>query len=97
MGDTVLDLSLDNALERACSILWVVAHLSQQVPRGVGKLQRDVPLGQAWAQTIVLDFHNVLHLLTRDLMEDDDLIDAVVSDSSRRAGSPTCLRRFQST
>ena len=44
MGDTVLDLSLDNALERACSILRVVAHLSQQVPSGVGKLQRGTRL-----------------------------------------------------
>src|SRR5947207_1062633 len=76
-GDAILDLLLDDAPEGACSKLRVVAHLSQQVACGVREFQGDVPLGQAWAQAIDLNVHNVLHLLTRDLMEDDDLIDAV--------------------
>src|SRR2546428_189642 len=76
-GDTVLDLPLDDALEGACSKLRVVAHLSQQVSCSVGELQCDVPLGQAWAQAIDLDVHDVLHLLARDLMEDNDLINPV--------------------
>ena len=76
-GDTVLDLLLDDALEGACPKLRVVTHLCQQVSCGVSELQRDVPLCQARAQAIDLDVHNVLHLLTRDLMEDDDLVDAV--------------------
>src|SRR5215469_5245843 len=76
-GYTVLDLSLDDALEGTGPELRVVAHLRQQVPRGVGELQRDVPLGQALAQVFDLDVYNFLHLLSRDLMEDDDLIDAV--------------------
>src|ERR1700686_3715794 len=75
--DTVLDLSLDDALERARSILRVVAHVCQQVSRGGSELQGDVPLSQARAQAIDLDVHDVLHLLARDLMEDDDLIDTV--------------------
>src|SRR2546427_2118884 len=77
MSDTVLDLPLDDALEGTSPELRVEAHLCQQVPCGVSNLQRDVPLFQARAQAIDLDIHNVLHLLTRDLMEDDDLIDAV--------------------
>src|SRR5260370_1069643 len=76
-GDAVLDLLLNDALEGACSKLRVEAHLCQQIPCGIGELQRDVPLGQARAQTIDLDVHNIPQLLTRDLMEDDDLIDAV--------------------
>src|SRR2546423_7264252 len=77
MSDTVLDLPLDDALEGTSPELRVETHLCQQVPCGVSNLQRDVPLFQARAQAIELDVHNVLHLLTRDLMEDDDLIDAV--------------------
>src|SRR5215469_12387188 len=65
-GYTVLDLSLDDALEGTGPELRVVAHLRQQVPRG-----------QALAQVFDLDVYNFLHLLSRDLMEDDDLIDAV--------------------
>src|SRR5260221_20349 len=76
-GDAVLDFLLNDALEGACSKLRVEAHLCQQIPCSIGELQRDVPLGQARAQAIDLDVHNVLQLLTRDLMEDDDLIDAV--------------------
>src|SRR5260221_3496319 len=76
-GDAVLDLLLDDALEGTGPVLRVEAHLCQQVPCGVSELQRDVSLGQALAQANHLDLHNVLHLLTRDWMEDDDLIDAV--------------------
>src|SRR5439155_24464754 len=76
-GDTVLDLPLNDALEGTCSKLRIVAHLCQQVSCGFSEPQRDVPLLQAWAQTIDLDVHNVFHLRARDLMEDNDLIDAV--------------------
>src|SRR5258708_35388701 len=76
-SDPVLDLPLNDALEGTGPELWVVAHLCQQVAGGGSRLQRDVPLAQAQAQAIDLDLHNVLHLIARDLMEDDDLIDAV--------------------
>src|SRR5260221_1975558 len=76
-GDAVLDFLLNDALEGACSKLRVEAHHCQQIPCGTGELQRDVPLGQARAQTIDLDVHNIPQLLTRELMEDDDRIDAV--------------------
>src|SRR6266480_2708177 len=60
VGDTVLDLPLDDALEGTSPELRVEAHLCQQVPCGVSNLQRDVPLFQARAQAIDLDIHNVL-------------------------------------
>src|SRR6266704_2428127 len=72
-GDPVLDLSLDDALEGTGPKLRVVAHLRQQVACGISELQRDVPLGQALAQVFDLDVYNFLHLLTCDLMEDDEL------------------------
>src|SRR5260370_37208310 len=73
-GDAVLDLLLDDALEGTGPVLRVEAHLCQQVPGGVSELQRHVWLGQARTQANQLDLGNVLHLLTADWMEDDDLI-----------------------
>src|SRR5579872_1812484 len=40
-------------------------------------MQRDVPLFQARAQAVDLDIDDTLDLVTRDLVENDDLIDAV--------------------
>src|SRR6266496_2293823 len=76
-GNTVFNLFLDDALERARSILRVVALGCQQVFRCITQMQGDMTVCQAWSQAIDLDLHNALHLIARDLMEDDYFIDTV--------------------
>src|SRR5437588_713922 len=73
-GNTVFNLFLDDALERARSILRVVALGCQQVFRCITQVQGDMTVYQAWSQAIDLDLHNALHLIARDLLEDDYFI-----------------------
>src|SRR2546425_4415058 len=76
-GNTVLNLSLDDALERTRTILRVVALGCQQVFRCITEVQCDMTVFQAWPQAIDLDLYNALHLIAGDLMEDDYFIDTV--------------------
>src|SRR5438270_1742430 len=76
-GNTVLNLSLDDALERTRTILRVVALGCQQVFRCITEVQCDMTVFQAWLQAIDLDLYNALHLIAGDLMEDDYFIDTV--------------------
>src|SRR5579859_6961452 len=76
-GHPVLHLALDDTLERARSELRVVAHIRQQCSSLIAQEQRDMALGQALAQQVELDIHNVQHLAVLNLVEDDHLVDTV--------------------
>src|SRR5712691_5651618 len=49
-GNSILYFSLDDTLERARSILWIVAHISQHGPGLIAQMQGDMSLRQARAQ-----------------------------------------------
>src|ERR1700694_3427624 len=76
-GHAIFDLFLDDALEGARTVLWVVAQVGEKFCGGVAQVQGDVTLFQARAQAIDLYLHDAPHLITGDLVEDDDFIDAV--------------------
>src|SRR5258708_1861133 len=76
-GNAVFNFSLDDTLERTCTVLRVVAHVCQLFSGRIAQAQCDVTLGQARAQAIDLNVHNVLHLVTSDLVEDDHLVNTV--------------------
>src|ERR1700730_626505 len=76
-GYAVLDLFLDDALEGARTVLWVVAQVGEKFRGQVAQVQGDVTLFQARAQAIDLYLHDALHLIAGDLVEDDNFIDAV--------------------
>src|SRR5258706_5055069 len=40
-------------------------------------MECDVALGQAWEQEIDLNFHDLLHLIASNLLEDDHFVNAV--------------------
>src|SRR5579883_74487 len=77
VGDAVLHFALDNTLERARAELRLVSHLTEQVFGRVAEGERDVALGQARAQAVDLNLHDLLHLVAGNLVEDDDLVDTV--------------------
>src|SRR6266567_6404778 len=76
-GNAVFHLSLDDALERTGTELWIIAHVCQQFFSSIAQMECDVALGQTWAQAIDLYFHDLLHLIASNLLEDNHLVNAV--------------------
>src|SRR5581483_1967333 len=73
----VEDETLDRALERPRSIGGVEALLRDERLRVGRELERDLPLGQAPREDLRLLLDDLHELLGREVLEDDDLVDAV--------------------
>src|SRR5579884_4238803 len=71
------DLTLDRALERTRAVRRLVAAAHEVRLRIVGDLQRDPPVAQPFADAVELDLDDLLELVLRQRVEDDDLVDAV--------------------
>src|SRR5205814_10058811 len=76
-SDAVLDFALDDALERTSPELRIVTLSGKQIFGSFGKLERDVAISEARAQTVDLDFDNLPDLSALERLEDDDFVDTV--------------------
>ena len=72
-----LELLLQQPLERARAVDRVVAGVREVLERRVGELDLDLALRQPRPQPAELDLDDLLELLARQAVEDDDLVDAV--------------------
>src|SRR5438046_10756414 len=70
-GHAIFDLFLDDALEGARNVLWVVAEVGEKFRGDVVQVQGDVTLFQARAQAIDVYLHDSLHLIEVDLVQDN--------------------------
>ena len=77
LGDGVLQFLLDGALERACAIQRIEAHLGQFVECGFADFQLEVALGQAFLQALELDDRDVADVLGVQAVEDHHFVDPV--------------------
>src|SRR5262245_10729794 len=68
---------LQRPLERAGAIRRIIAFADEKVFRRVGEVHRDLPIGQPLQQTPELDVHNLLDVLARQRVEEEDLVDPV--------------------
>src|SRR5262249_13383420 len=71
------DLLLQGPLQRPRTIRLIIANPHQVSLGLIGQFQRDVAFLEAPAQTSELNLHNLLEMLFRQSVEDNDLIDAV--------------------
>jgi hypothetical protein len=77
LGDRVLDLLLDGALERPRAEHRIEAHAGNLRQRGIGDFELHLLLFQAFGQALELDARDGLDMLRVQAMEDHDFIDAV--------------------
>src|SRR5438477_3655244 len=75
--ERVLDVALNRAAQRPGAHRRVVTLLDQQLLRLVGQLDRNLVLAHLLAQAAEHQFDDVGDLFLRQLVEDDDLVDAV--------------------
>src|SRR5215218_9313816 len=73
----VFDHALQHALQGARAEGWIVAFLGEFVEGFVGELDRYVAFDELLAEALYLDLDDVAHVLTLELVEDDDLVDPV--------------------
>src|SRR4029453_7663784 len=77
VGQRVLDVALDRPAQRARSHRGVPALVDEQVLRVLRELELQLALGQRLADAAQEELHDGLDLVLRELVEDDDLVDAV--------------------
>ena len=77
VGERILDAALDRAAQRPGAHRRVVALLDEQLLRVVGELDRRLVLRHLLAQALEQEVDDLRDLLLRELVEDDDLVDAV--------------------
>ena len=68
---------LNGPLQRSGPIRWIIPFLHEEFLGPVGELNLDFAIGEPLHQPAQLDVDDLLHVLARQRMEHDDLVDAV--------------------
>src|SRR5690606_30738136 len=76
-GDRVAELLLQDPLQRPRPVDGVVAALGEQVESFGADLEVDAPAFEAVSKRGHLDLHDLTKILPTQLVEDDDVVDAV--------------------
>ena len=77
LSQRVLDIFLDNPLQRAGSVGRIIAFLSQPAERAVVHIEGDLAILQKAAEPLELDLDDVAHLRPLQPVEQDNLIQPV--------------------
>src|SRR4029077_5615900 len=77
LGERILDLLLDGALERPRPVHRIEARLAEKIARGIIERHVHVALLQTLAQVHELDVDDRADLLRAERMEHHDVIDAI--------------------
>src|ERR1700722_16467120 len=73
----VLQAPLDHALQRSRAIDGIISGMRQPFARLGIEIDRDLAIGQKLRQTPDLDVDDLVHVLTRQAMEQNDLVEPV--------------------
>ncbi len=76
-GKRVQDPPLNGSLERASTVAGIIPLLHEEFLRPFGELDFDFPVGQSLHQPSQLDIDDLLDVIARQGVEEDDFVDAI--------------------